>query len=165
MIEKKEHLKRETKKRVAKMKNEFARLPTMKLFKNEGYDQIIAQVGIPVTALCEHHEVAFNGECHIAYIPDQYLIGLSKLARTAEYYLNPTVKTIQEAATHQILHHLKKYLKPKGVMVVVKATHACISYRGVKKPSITITSAVDGFFADPLKGARNEFLQLINNHG
>ena len=73
-IEKKEHLKRETKKRVAKMENEFIKPPFIKLFGNEGYDQIIAQVGIPITALCEHHEVAFNGECHIAYIPHQYLI-------------------------------------------------------------------------------------------
>lgn len=158
-------LKQSTAHRVKKMQAEFARPPILKVFKNEGYDQIIGQVSIPITALCEHHEVAFSGEVHIGYIPDEWLVGLSKLARVAEYYLNPVRKTLQERATHQILNHLKKHLKPRGIMVVIKATHTCITYRGVKKPSLTITSAVDGFFADPTKGARQEFLQLVNHHG
>lgn len=158
-------LQEETRKRVERMKEEFSAPPKIKVFENvEKYDQIIAQVNIPVTALCEHHEVAFFGSVSIAYIPRDYIVGLSKLARVAEYYLNPTVRTVQEKATQQILNHLQRELKPKGLMVVVKATHNCIVYRGVKKPSLTITSAVKGIFADPKKGARQEFLQLIASH-
>lgn len=157
-------LKKETQKRVLKLKQEFKE-PKLKVFENiEGYNQIIAQVGIPVTALCEHHHVAFSGCVHIAYIPKDSLIGLSKLARVAERHLNPTVQTIQEKATYRILNDLKKALDPQGIMVVIKAVHNCIAYRGVKKPSITITSAVDGVFADYTSGARQEFLSLINSN-
>lgn len=156
-------LQKETKKRVERMRKEFVKPPLLKAFRNEGYDQIIAQVHIPISSLCEHHLVSFEGEANIAYIPNGWLIGLSKLGRVAEYYLNPSKPTIQERATHQILQHLKTHLKPRGLMVVIRAKHTCISYRGVKKPSLTITSAVDGLFADPLKGARQEFLQLISN--
>lgn len=163
-IEKRIQLKKETKKRIERMKREFGKKLILKVFENdEKYDQIIAQVGIPVTALCEHHELAFTGTCSIAYIPDKYLLGLSKLGKIAELYLNPTIKTLQERATQQIINHLKKYLKPKGLMVVIKAQHSCISYRGVKKPSLTITSAVDGLFSTD-NNARQEFLSLINSN-
>lgn len=157
--------KKKTQKRILKMKQEFSKPPQLKLFENtEGYDQMIAQVGIPITALCEHHEVQFYGKVYIAYVPKNWLIGLSKLARVTEYFLNPTIKTIQERATHQILKYLEKHLKPSGIMVVIKATHGCISYRGIKKPSLTITSAVSGSFAEPQRGLKIEFLNLINNH-
>ena len=87
------------------------------------------------------------------------MIGLSKLGRIAEYYLNPIVKTTQEKATHQIMNVLKK-IKPLGAIVIIKARHSCICYRGVKKPSLTITSAVYGSFKDnPI--TRQEFLSLI----
>ncbi len=81
-----------------------------------------------------------------------------------EYHLNPTVKTIQEKATHKILNHLKEALKPRGLMVVLEAKHSCIAYRGVKKPSLTITSAVDGIFAEQGNDAKYEFLNFINRN-
>lgn len=157
-------LKKATKKRIAKMKAHFRERPKLKVFLNDKlYDQMIAQVGIPVSALCEHHGVAFHGEVSIAYIADKHLIGLSKLARVAEYFLNPTVFTLQERATEQIKNFLNKELKPLGLMVVIKAQHDCITYRGVKKPSTTITSSISGVFkTDPT--AKSEFLQLINSN-
>ena len=162
-IEKQNNLPKETSRRREKMKKEFSKEPTIKLFENiEGYDQIIAQVGIPFSALCEHHWVSFEGEAHVAYIPGKWLTGLSKLPRVVEYYLNPTVKTIQEKATHKILNSLVNALKPQGVMVIIRARHNCVCYRGVKKPSWTITSAVQGIFAEKNAGAREEFLTLLN---
>lgn len=162
--ERDEDLKKETKKRVHKMKNEF-KDPLIKLFPNTyKYDGIIAQVKIPVTANCEHHRIAFAGFCHIAYIPGEWLTGLSKLARVAELYLNPTVYTVQERANSEILNHLNKALEGnKGVMVAIEATHNCISFRGVKKPSLTITSMVTGIFAEKGNDAKSEFLSLINS--
>ena len=162
IIEKPENLKKETQKRIRKMKRQFRKEPVIKLFENkEGYDQMIAQIRIPFSALCEHHHISFEGEVSIAYIPDKHLTGLSKLARIVEYYLNPTVKTIQERATKQILDCLIKTLKPRGAMVVIKAKHGCICYRGVKKPSWTITSAVYGNFKENLS-TRQEFLSLLD---
>lgn len=158
-------LKKETARRIKKMQQEFRKPWKFTVFQNKhNYDQIIAQVNIPITALCEHHHVAFHGIANIAYIPGDWVVGLSKLARVAERYLNPTVYTVQEKATHLIMRDLKKALNPKGVMVVIKATHDCIAYRGVKKPSITITSAVDGVFAEDTNGARQEFLSLVNSN-
>lgn len=161
--EEEKDLSKNTQKRVEKMKLFFAQEPKVKVFRNtENYDQIIAQVGVPFLALCEHHECSFEGVMHIAYIPNGWLTGLSKLARIMEFYLNPTVKTIQEKATHKILNHLKTALKPRGIMVVLEARHSCIAYRGVKKPSLTITSAVDGIFAEQGNDAKYEFLSFIN---
>ena len=161
--EEEKDLARNTAKRVKKMQDFFAQEPKVKVFRNtEGYNQIIAQVGVPFLALCEHHECSFEGVMHVAYIPNGWLTGLSKLARVMEFYLNPTVKTIQEKATHRILNHLKDALKPKGIMVVLEARHSCIAYRGVKKPSLTITSAVDGIFAEQSNDAKYEFLSLIS---
>ncbi len=156
-------LRKATARRIARMKQEFNKKFNLTVFENEsGYDQMIAQVGIPVSAVCEHHEVAFSGHVNIAYICDKWLVGLSKLARIAEKHFNPTVKTLQERGTHNIMKELVKLLKPKGVMVVVKAQHNCITYRGVKKPSTTITSAVHGAFAEQGSDARKEFLTLLN---
>jgi len=161
VVEKKKDLKKNTQKRKKAMVKEFQKELRIKLFENkEKYDQMIAQVKIPFFALCEHHEISFEGEASVAYIPDKWLTGLSKLARIVEYFLNPTVKTIQERATHQILNCLIKALNPKGVMVVIKARHSCICYRGVKKPSLTITSAIYGTFKDN-PSTKQEFLNLI----
>ena len=161
IIEKEKDLQKNTQKRKKAMVKEFQKELRIKLFENkEKYDQMIAQVKIPFFALCEHHEISFEGEASVAYIPDKWLTGLSKLARIVEYFLNPTIKTIQEKATHQILNCLVKALNPKGVMVVIKARHSCICYRGVKKPSLTITSAIYGGFKDNIS-TRQEFLSLI----
>jgi len=156
-----EELEEQTKKRVARMKEEFNKEPNLKTFDNvEGYDQMIIQKNIPFMALCEHHEVAFAGTISIAYIPQNKILGLSKLARVAEFYANPTVKTLQERITQQIADKLEKELSPLGVAVLVRAHHGCMEYRGVKKPSETITSALKGvFFTSP--EVREEFLRLI----
>lgn len=159
--ERPEDLKRETECRVNRMDNEFSKDLTLKLFPNdEGYDQIISQVKIPFTALCEHHRVSFEGYAYVAYIPDKWFVGLSKLARVVEFYLNPTIETLQERATHQILKTMEE-INAKGVMVVLKAKHNCVCYRGVKKPSWTITSAVSGAFKKEIN-PREEFLKLLN---
>jgi len=158
-IEKEQDFRANNIRRRDKMIGEFSKKPVLTLFKNKGYDQIIAQVGIPFSAICEHHLVSFEGEASIGYIPGRYLIGLSKIGRVVEYYLNPIKVTTQEKATQQIMNTLKR-VKPQGIMVVVKARHTCICYRGIKKPSLTITSAVYGTFREDFS-ARNEFLQLI----
>jgi len=161
-FEKNEELEKETKKRVKKMGEEFKKEPVIKMFENtEGYDQIIAQAGITFLSACEHHLVGFEGEASIGYIPNDKLIGLSKIGRIVEYFLNPTRPTIQEKATQQIFDFLEKALEPKGLIVVVKAKHGCIGYRGVKKPSWTITSAVGGGMKEN-QSAKEEFLSLIS---
>lgn len=161
-LETPEQLKKETKKRIAKMRKEFALVSAMKGFENsEKYDQMVVQTGIPFMAVCEHHEVGFFGKAHVGYIVGKYLLGLSKLSRLVETYFNPTVKTLQERGTQEIADTLQAILNPQGVMVVVTAQHGCVSYRGVKKPSTTITSAVSGVFKDYQSGARQEFLELV----
>lgn len=161
VIEKSENLEKENKAREERMKEEFSKPITIKLFENtEGYDEIIVQKDIPFMALCEHHGVAFEGTATVAYIPGKYITGLSKLTRIVEHYLNPTVKTVQERATMQILDIMEAVLKPKGVMVILKAKHGCLCYRGAKKPSITITSANSGVFRESDK-TRQELLSLI----
>lgn len=160
-----EQLEEATKGRVERMKAEFATSPKLRVFKNEeGYDQIIAQISVPVTAFCEHHRVGMHGDVSIAYIPGEFILGLSKLARVAEFFFNPTRYTLQERGTQQIINHLHDALEPRGLMVITRMSHDCMKYRGVKKDSITITSAVKGVFATDL-GARAEFLQLVNFNG
>lgn len=159
-IEKEKQLNKETKKRVSRMEKEFSKKLTLKAFENtESYDQIIAQIQIPFSALCEHHHVAFTGEAHIGYIPGKHLIGLSKLGRIVEKYLNPTIKTIQEKATQQIINEMMK-IKPKGIIVIIKAQHYCICFRGVKKPSWTITSGVTGLFKSEAS-LEEKFINLL----
>jgi len=159
--EKLNELHKETAERIERMNEEFAKEPKIKTFDNdENYDQMIIQKDIPFMALCEHHEVAFMGTISLAYIPKDKLIGLSKLARISEYYANPTVKTLQERITQQIADKLDEILKPKGVAVLVKANHGCMCYRGVKKPSETITSALKGVFLEETR-TRQEFMELI----
>ena len=156
----KKDLEKETKKRVEKMQGEFNGKFDLKVFENtEGYNQIISQVGIPFSSLCEHHTLTFEGTASIGYIPGKWLVGLSKFARITQKYLNPILPTIQEKATAQILEELETQLKPKGVIVVVEGFHHCIAHRGVKKPSTTITSAITGIFEDDIS-AKQEFLQL-----
>src|SRR5258708_3011666 len=122
--EKKKDLGKETVRRLSGVSTEFNKSFTLRLFKNEEkYDQMIAQVGIEVMALCEHHLLPFQCTVNIAYIPSGWIMGLSKFARIVELYLNPTINTVQERATQQIMNQLKK-LKPKGAMVVIKGTHS-----------------------------------------
>jgi GTP cyclohydrolase I len=164
IIEKKKDLQKETALRVKRMNEEFARKPEMKVFENvKKYDQLIAQIGIPLTGKCEHHELEFSGDVSIGYLPGKYLVGLSKVVRVAEFYMNPTRPTLQEEITQSIVDHLVNELHPKAVMVIVRATHGCIKDRGVKKKCLTITSQVYGLFKTDL-GLRSEFLSLVNNN-
>lgn len=137
-----------------------------KTFLEEGNDAQVDKFGdmvivknIPFYSTCEHHLVPFHGTASVGYIPNDKVIGLSKIARLLE-----TVSKrpqLQERITKTIADVMDSMLAPKGVMVVIKAEHLCMSMRGVKKPgSVTVTSAAKGVFKDD-PATRNEFLQLL----
>jgi len=152
---------KETPKRYLKFMREFLSPPEFNftVFDSEGMDEMIVQTNIPFHSLCEHHIAPFFGVGHIAYIPDGKIVGLSKLARTLETYSRRLQN--QERITMQIADRLMEELQPKGVAVVLKAQHMCMSMRGVKKhDTYTTTSKMVGYFKEDEK-ARNEFLQLI----
>jgi GTP cyclohydrolase I len=109
--------------------------------------------------MCEHHILPFFGKAHIAYIPNGWITGLSKIARVVDVYSRRL--QVQERLTTQILHAIKDTLNPLGVAVVIEAQHLCMMMRGVQKQnSVTTTSAFDGEF---MKNAtRSEFLKLIS---
>lgn len=131
-------------------------------FKNEGMDEMIIQTNIPFTSSCEHHTCPFIGYGSIAYIPDKKIVGLSKLARTLDYFA--TRLQNQERITKQVAEFLNDKLKPKGVAVVLTAQHTCMSIRGVKKHDTnTTTSWMIGCFKEEMN-CRQEFLSLIK-HG
>lgn len=112
-------------------------------FECDGYDAMVVLRDIEFSSLCEHHVLPFTGKAHIAYIPNQRVIGLSKLARLVEAYSRRL--QIQERMTDQIADALDVNLHPKGVMVVVEATHTCMALRGVRKPgAVMVTSAIRG---------------------
>ncbi|MHC5067243.1 MAG: GTP cyclohydrolase I FolE [Planctomycetota bacterium] len=125
-----------------------------------GYDELVLVSDIELHSHCEHHMVPFVGKCHIAYIPDGRVVGLSKLARVAEAYARRL--QVQEKLTAQIATCIEEVLKPKGVAVIIQAQHFCMCYRGVRKPgSWTTTSKLIGAFMDePM--CRQELLQLIS---
>ena len=128
-----------TEQRIKEMKKEFSQDFEYELYDSEGYFGWIEQSEMNFCSLCEHHNIAFIGEVTIKYIPTTKLIGLSKMGRLVEKYLNPVTETLQERATKQIFDEFKKIVKPKQLIVEVKAQHQCISNRGVKKPSWTLT--------------------------
>ena len=109
----------------------------------------ILEKDITFYSTCEHHLLPFYGKAHVAYIPDQRVAGLSKLARTVEVYARRP--QIQENMTAQIADALEEHLQPKGVMVMIEAEHMCMTMRGIKKPgSRTVTFAKRGLFeTDP----------------
>ena len=112
--------------------------------------EIVAEKDIHFYSLCEHHLMPFYGKAHIAYIPDEKVVGLSKLARTVEVYARRL--QIQERMTSQIADAIQKNLTTKGVMVAVEAEHMCMTMRGIKKPgSKTITYACRGKFEEDIE--------------
>lgn len=130
-------------------------------FDAEGTDEIVIVKEIPFYSLCEHHLLPFYGVGHIAYIPSDKIIGLSKLPRTLDLYASGLQN--QERITKQVALRLQDELKPKGVAVTLNATHLCMCMRGVKKHNtVTITSKLLGVFKDNIN-CRNEYLNLINN--
>jgi GTP cyclohydrolase I len=127
-------------------------------FEKGTYDQIIICKDIEFYSTCEHHMIPFMGKVHIGYIPDNRVVGLSKLARLAEVFARRL--QIQEKMTEQIKDAMVEVLKPKGVMVVVEAKHLCMCGRGVGKQNSTmITSSIYGMFMQD--EARSEFMRLV----
>jgi GTP cyclohydrolase I len=126
------------------------------------YDNMVVVKDIELYSLCEHHLLPFFGKCHVAYIPNKKVVGLSKIARLVNMYARRL--QIQERLTSQIAQAIQENLAPEGVGVVVEARHLCMVMRGVEKQhSAAMTSAMLGAFREN-KQTRDEFLSLIN-HG
>ena len=128
-------------------------------FPNDGgYDELVVARDIPFHSLCEHHLLPFVGTAHVAYLPGERILGLSKLARVVDYFARSL--QVQERLTRQVADWLQAELEPKGVGVVLEAEHMCMSLRGVQKPgSSTVTSALHGLVRDDPR-TRQEFLAL-----
>lgn len=130
------------------------------IFK-ENYDEMVLVKNIDLFSLCEHHLLPFYGVCHVGYIPDGQIIGLSKIPRIVEMFAKRL--QVQERLTDQIADTINKVLKPKGVGVVISARHFCMMMRGVKKQNtVIITSSMIGSFKSNQR-TRSEFLSLINH--
>jgi GTP cyclohydrolase I len=152
---------RETPRRVA---DAYSELLTPRPFRattfpnDEGYDGLIVARAIPFHSLCMHHLLPFHGLAHIAYLPGERIIGLSKLGRVVEQFARDL--QIQERLTTQIAGWLQRELQPRGVGVVLEAEHLCMSLRGVQKlGATTVTSALHGLVRDDAR-TRQEFLAL-----
>ncbi|HTO74432.1 MAG TPA: GTP cyclohydrolase I FolE [Thermoanaerobaculia bacterium] len=159
----------ETPDRVAKMYLEMFRglaegaEPKITVFPNdERYAAMVIEKDIPFYSLCSHHFVPFYGHAHLAYIPNDKIVGLSKMPRIVEFYARRP--QLQERLTEQIAGFLEEQLAPQGVMVVIEARHLCVEMRGVKKSgALTVTSAIRGIFYN--RPVREEFLDLLNRRG
>lgn len=128
------------------------------LFEEE-YSQMVLVKDIELYSLCEHHMLPFIGKCHVAYIPNGKITGLSKIARVVETFARRL--QVQERLTVQIRDCIQEALQPLGVAVVIEAMHSCMVLRGVEKANaVTSTSAFSGAFLNSEK-TRNEFLNLI----
>jgi len=130
-------------------------------FNGEGYDGIVLLKDIDFYSTCEHHMLSFQGLAHVAYIPTDRIVGISKLARIVDIYARRLQN--QERITTQIADTLEKYLKPLGAAIIIEAKHECIGCRGIKKSNATMTtSAMRGVFFDKAE-ARAELMDLIKN--
>ena len=128
---------------------------------DEGYDELVVARGIPFHSLCEHHLLPFHGVAHVAYLPGDRIVGLSKLGRVVESFARRL--QVQERMTVQIADWVEEYLNPRGVGVVLEAEHMCMSLRGVQKPgTMTVTSALHGIVRDDAR-TRQEFLAFTRS--
>ncbi len=129
---------------------------------NEKYDDMIIVKDIEIFSMCEHHLLPFFGRCHVAYIPNGKIIGLSKIPRIVDIFSKRL--QVQERLTHEIAHTLQKVLKPRGVGVIIEAKHMCMVMRGVEKQnSFATTSSMLGVFRKNLS-TREEFLRLVQKN-
>jgi GTP cyclohydrolase IA len=129
---------------------------------DEGYDELVIARDIPFTSVCEHHLLPFIGTAVVAYLPDERIIGLSKLARVVELFARRP--QVQERMTIQIARWLEDNLAPKGVGIVLQAEHTCMTIRGVgARGATTVTSTLLGHLRDDAR-SRAEFLSLANSH-
>ncbi len=130
-------------------------------FKEE-YKQMVIVKDIDLYSMCEHHMIPFYGKAHVAYIPNHYITGLSKIARVVEAYARRL--QVQERLTMQVRDCIQSALSPLGVAVVIEAHHMCMQMRGVQKQnSVTTTSAFTGVFLNDIS-TREEFTHLISTH-
>jgi GTP cyclohydrolase I len=154
----------ETPRRVAATYAELLAPPTFSLttFANdEAYDEMVVARYISFSSLCEHHLLPFIGVAHVAYLPDDRILGLSKLARVVEMFARRL--QVQERLTKQVAAWLQQHVQPKGVGVVLEAEHTCMSIRGVRAPGTsTVTSALHGVIRDDAR-TRAEFLALAKH--
>jgi len=127
----------------------------------ENYDEIVLLRDIPFYSICEHHMLPFIGSANVAYLPTGAILGVSKLARIVDCFAR-RLQT-QERLTYQIADFIMSNLKPRGVAVVLEASHSCMTIRGIKKPgSVMVTSALRGIFRKDPK-SRSEVLSLMHN--
>ncbi|HEY2930612.1 MAG TPA: GTP cyclohydrolase I FolE [Acidobacteriota bacterium] len=139
------------------------RVDPMKLIKDAlfdvSYNEMVIVKNIEVFSLCEHHVLPFYGKCHVAYIPNGRVIGLSKIPRVVDAFARRL--QIQERLTVQIAETIEEAVRPRGVAVVMEAVHLCMVMRGVEKQnSVAVTSSMLGTFKEHME-TRNEFLSLI----
>ena len=129
----------------------------------DGYDEMIVMTDIRFESHCEHHMVPIIGKAHVGYLPNRRVVGISKLARLVEVYARRL--QVQEKMTVQIADCLQDALRPKGVAVVIEASHQCMTTRGVHKPGVgLVTSRMVGAFRDDAS-TRREFLAVIGRSG
>ena len=133
-------------------------------FANEGeYDELVIVSDIAFSSLCEHHLLPFVGVAHIGYLPGERIVGLSKLPRLVEHRARRL--QVQERLTGEVADWLDETLRPRGVGVVMEATHMCMSLRGARQPgALTTTSALRGRLREDAR-SRQEFFELIGRHG
>jgi GTP cyclohydrolase I len=126
----------------------------------EGYDEIVLLRDIPFYSICEHHLMPFIGSAHVAYLPAGAVLGISKLARIVDCFARRL--QVQERLTDQIADFIMNSLKPRGVAVVLEASHSCMTIRGIKKPgSVMVTSSLRGIFRRDPK-SRSEIMSLMH---
>jgi GTP cyclohydrolase I len=138
--------------------------PNITVFPNdENYDGLVIQSGIPIVSMCAHHNLAFTGYATVAYIPGDYVIGLSKLNRIVEWFARRP--QMQESLTQQIHNYITEKMKCESVAVSIACKHTCCSSRGIKHNSVMSTNKFSGFFMEKDNLIREELLSAIEMNG